>query len=742
MKKTTLVISLLAFILALNINAEEVNNRYVLQRINGKVTLDGLSGEAAWKSIKPLPVIMQVPDFGKTPTEKTDILVAYDDDYIYAAARCFDSDAAKIQASSRKRDESAMGNEWFGIVLDTFNDKENALLFATTPKGLRLDAALINDVQGAEPYNLSWNTFWDVKTVHNENGWFVEMRIPFSSLKFQEKDGRVVMGLIVYRWIARKNELSIYPAIPFNWGAVSNLKVSRAQEVVLTGIRGHKPLYVAPYILGGHSRSYELNAEETAYNGVNDPAFEVGLDIKYGLTKNLTMDLTVNTDFAQVEADDMQVNLTRFSLFFPEKRLFFQERSSTFEFNFGDTNRLFYSRSIGIYNEMPVRIYGGVRMVGRVGNWDLGIMSMQTAAVEDNPGENFSVLRIRRQVFNPYSYVGGMVTSRLGTDGDYNIAYGLDGIFRLFGDDYLQINWAQTYDKASENKLLSLDPAQIRIGWQRRNTKGFIYDLNYNYVGENYHPGMGFQDRDNYSRFESQLKYGWWPGEQSKLLNHSAFLNGFTFLSNEDDTVESSEISAGWELATRTRFDLKIAFTRFFENITEGFSFNNNGDKNNPDVPVGEYTFYGLDVTFNNPSNRRFYYQANVYAGTFYDGRRLTLGLSPRWNVSPTLELSAVYQLNYVTFPDRDRAFTAHITRLRALAMFSTKFSISAFIQYNSSADTIATNLRIRYNPREGNDLYLVYNEGINTDRYRVEPFLPHTDNRTIMIKYTHTFKF
>jgi hypothetical protein len=634
-----------------------------------------------------------------------------------------------------------MGNAWFGIVIDTFNDKENALVFATTPTGLRTDVQVLNDAEGDSPFNTSWNTFWDVETTRNNTGWFAEIRIPFSSLRFQETDGQVVMGLIAYRWIAHKNELSIFPAIPFDWGEVSNLKVSRAQEVVFSGIRGRKPLYVAPYLLGGHSRSYELNAEETAYSGLNDPAYEAGLDIKYGLTRNMTMDITVNTDFAQVEADDMQVNLTRFSLFFPEKRLFFQERSSTFEFSFGDSNRLFYSRRIGIHNEQPVRIYGGVRVVGRAGGWDLGIMSMQTASTENNPAENFSVLRVRRQVINPYSYVGGMVTSRLGTDGTYNIAYGLDGIFRLFGDDYLQFHWAQTYKDETENKLLSMEPAHIRIGWERRNTKGFIYDLNYSYVGEDYNPGMGFQDRDNYTRFESKLKYGWWPGETSKLLNHSAFLNGFIFLSNLDQSVESSEIGAGYELATRTRYDLKIEFKRFYENITKGFSFNE-ADEEDPDVPVGEYTFYGLDVTFNNPLNRRLYFQANLYAGSFYDGRRLTLGLSPRWNVSPSLELSGTYLLNYVTFPDRDRTFTAHITRLRALAMFSTKFSASAFIQYNSLADTIAANLRIRYNPREGNDLYLVYNEGINTNRQRAEPFLPHTDNRTVMIKYTHTFKF
>ena len=182
-----------------------------------------------------------------------------------------------------------------------------------------------------------------------------------------------------------------------------------------------------------------------------------------------------------------------------------------------------------------------------------------------------------------------------------------------------------------------------------------------------------------------------------------------------------------------------VILKRFYENITKGFSFNEAGEED-PDVPVGEYTFYGLDVTFNNPLNRRLYFQANLYAGSFYDGRRLTLGLSPRWNVSPSLELSGTYLLNYVTFPDRDRTFTAHITRLRALAMFSTKFSASAFIQHNNTDDALITNFRLRYNPREGNDFYLVLNEDRTLGNSGMIPELPNFNNRTIMLKYSYTF--
>jgi len=298
------------------------NGQKEIPRITGAVKLDGLSNEQAWEGIHPLPVVMHAPNFLDEPSERTEILVAFDNDYLYLAGRLFDSEPSRIQSASKKRDEMKPNNDWFGVVIDSFNDKENALVFFTTPSGLRLDMHVFNDAIADEYFNASWNTFWDVATVRNGQGWFVEMRIPFSSLRFQDREGRVVMGLIAWRWIARKNELIIFPEVSPKWGGWSGFKPSQAQEVVFEGLYSRRPLYVAPYALGGFGRSFELNDQETAYVRDDEPAHEAGLDIKYGLTSNLTLDLTLNTDFAQVEADDEQINLTRFSLFFPEKRLF------------------------------------------------------------------------------------------------------------------------------------------------------------------------------------------------------------------------------------------------------------------------------------------------------------------------------------------------------------------------------------------------------------------------------------
>jgi len=713
--------------------------------LRGPIILDGASTEPAWADVSPISLIQHAPHFGQPPSERSEVLLGFDEEYLYVAGRLYDSDPDKIQACTKKRDTMSPSNDWFGVIFDTFNDKENGLGFFTTPCGLRFDLSIYNDAQPASPetgmpsMNLSWNTFWDVKSIQHQEGWFVEMRIPLSSLRFQDRDGKVVMGLISWRFIPRKNELHVFPAIPPDWGAWSSWKPSQAQEIVLEGVRAQRPLYITPYGLNGYGRNFVLNAEETAYVQEDDPVAELGLDIKYGLTNNLTLDLTLNTDFAQVEADDQQVNLTRFSLFFPEKRLFFQERASIFDFNFGGPNRLFYSRRIGIYEDEDevVPIYGGARLVGRVGPWDLGFMDMQTAPLKafDLSSENFGVFRVRRRVFNSNSYVGGMLTSRIGTAGTYNVAYGLDGILRVFGQDYLTMNWAQTFQDHAVNRFWSLDPAKIRISWERRTVNGLGYDLSYSRAGETYDPGMGFEMREDFTRFGNRLLYGWIPGERSMLYRHQLFLGGSVTLRNSDRSTESAELGPGWEMESKSGFGGMVQPKFYYESLTEPFEVTDEIE-----VPVGDYSFFGVEGLFTTPMGRMFSLMSMWEAGSFYDGWRISWGFMPRWNLNSTWELEGFYQYNRVDFPERKQGLTAHLVRLRILATLSTQITLSSFLQYNGISDAVIANFRFRYNPREGNDFFLVYNEVLNTDRAREIPHLPITDNRAVMIKYSYTF--
>lgn len=713
-------------------------DQLVIPRVRGSVTLDGLSNELAWEGIKTLPVVMHSPNFGNAPSELTEILVAFDNDFLYVAGRLYDSEPSRIQVNSKQRDSGDPSSEWFGIVIDSFNDKENALAFFTTPAGLRWDAAFYNDAQEAfsrEPLNTSWNSFWDVSTESNDEGWFVEMRIPFSSLRFQDQEGRVVMGIISWRKIARKNEWVIFPAIPPDWGFWSKFKPSQAQEVLFEGLYSQKLLYVAPYLLGGHGQSSEKDESESFYRGTQTLEHEAGLDIKYGLTSNLTFDVTLNTDFAQVEADDQQINLTRFSLFFPEKRLFFQERSSNFDFSFGGPNRLFYSRRIGLYEGEPVRIYGGIRLVGRAGPWDLGFLSMQTAPIQNLPSENFGIFRMRRQVFNPYSYLGGILTTRLGIDGSHNIAYGLDGIIRVSGDDYVTLKWAQTFETDQNNNPLSLDSGRIYVSWDRRTLKGFSYNLLGSYSGPTYNPGIGFKLRDNFACSYNVIGFGWLPGENSSLFFHRVFSESLLILSNTNGKPESAFVGLGYEFETKSGYEGRLIPGLSYENVPDAFSLSDDAE-----VPEGEYSYFNLTGEFSTPGGNPLNTQANFDTGSFYDGWRVSICMNPRWNISSSIELEGSYQFNHVAFPRREQQFTSHITRLRVLYMLNTKLSATAFLQYNSAIDTVIFNFRLRYNPREGIDFYLVYNESLNTNRYRETPFLPFSNSRAILLKYTYTF--
>ncbi|MFC2129423.1 DUF5916 domain-containing protein, partial [Bacteroidota bacterium] len=515
--------------------------RYILPRLDSELKYDGICDDPGWAKIEPLPLIMMTPSYGNEPSEKTEIRIAYDDDYLYMGAKCFDSHPEKMKIQL-KRDDWKYECDWIMLILDTFNDKENTVLFGTSPSGGRTDVAFSNDANSLSyDMNTSWNTYWDVKASVDNAGWQVEMRIPFSSLRFQDKDGETVMGLSVSRYISSKNEGICMPNVEEKYGFWGANKATQAIEIVIKDIKSKKPLYLTPYLLGGLEQENILSDDETKYDHSNYKTWNAGLDVKYRLTDNLTIDATINQDFAQVEADNQIVNLTRFSLFFPEKRMFFQERRSNFDFKFDKSNRLFYSRNIGLYNGNPVGIYGGGRLVGRIGDVDVGFLSMQSAPMGEESllSENFTVLRLRKQVINTNSYVGGMATNRMDFNGSYNTAYGLDCIFRLFGDDYLKVMWAQTFDDASSNDALSLDPARIYVNWERRTSKGIAYNFDYSRAGSDYNPGIGYERRTNYSLYSGTLSYGWIYSD-SWINNHQLSLSGYQYSENVNNTRETA----------------------------------------------------------------------------------------------------------------------------------------------------------------------------------------------------------
>jgi hypothetical protein len=737
------IVFALTFFLLINAQSQSLVS---IPKIQGEIKFDGIVDDACWQNLKPLEMVMHTPNFGSQPTEKSEVMICYDNTYIYVGAKLYDSEASKMLITSKKRDEGSNSNESLSLVFDSFNDKENALVFSTTPSGLRNDLTVLNDAIAANPrnppFNDSWNTFWDVKTTQDETGWFLEMRIPFSSMRFKEKDGKVFMGLICFRRIAHKNEVDIFPAIPPDWGMYSTYRPSRANEVTFEGIKSKKPFYIAPYALTGYQQDNVLNESGTAYEMNGSPKFSAGLDAKYGITNNLTLDVTVNTDFAQVEADDEAINLTRFSLFFPEKRTFFQERSSIFNFGFEGRSNLFYSRQIGLNKGEQVPILGGGRITGMAGKWDMGFLDLQTQSFDPSdslqsslPSENFGVLRLRRQVINRNSYVGGIMASRMGMDGSFNTSYGVDGIFKILKNDYVNIKLAQVMANGAANNPVSLDPTRLFLNWKRYNDRGLGYDFTYSFTGKDFKPGMGFQQRKDYSFYAGSLQYGWIPGESSILMNHKFELNEELYVDNPTGNTQTAETELAYKFNFKSGFGGMVSVMNSYENVEKEFSFSADAS-----VPAGKYNFTQFITHMNTSESKTLILAIDGYAGTFYDGNRLTLGLEPLWNIGSSLQLGIAYEYNHVNFPNRNQTFTGNIGRFKALLMFTTKLSISTFVQYNSAENALSSNFKLRYNPREGNDFYIVFNEGRSTYRDLENPRLPLFNSRSILLKYTYTF--
>jgi hypothetical protein len=704
-------------------------------KISGGITFDGIPDEEVWNQITPLKLIMHTPVFGNEPTETSTVKMAYDNEYLYVSGVLQYNDASTIRAISKKRDYATLSSDWFGIMIDSFNDRKNAVGFFTNPNGLRSDATAKNDVLEMDDVNFSWNTFWDVKTIIKDNIWYAEFRIPFSSLRFQVKEGMTYMGIIILRYMAAKSEMITFPSISPDY-PFAYWKPSLSSIISFEGLKPLNPVYVTPYITSGISQINEL--QENSYKSKSTPKFDAGLDAKYSITNNLTMDLTLNTDFAQVEADDQKINLTRYSLFFPEKRVFFQEKADVFDFSFLGGNNLFYSRKIGIYDGHPVRIYGGARLTGRVNKWDIGILDMQTASFENNPGENFGVFRTKRTVFNQNSFVGGMLTSRLGMNGTYNLAYGADGQFRLIRDEYVTFKLAQTFENNSTNKIFDLSPSRLLFRWDRRNQKGLGYDFLYTYSGDSFNPGIGFETKENYQGIRGILQYGWLPDENAVIRYHKISFMGYNFWNTATGLQETSSGMITWLFEAKKGYTGSLFGTWYREDLVDTLSLGNDQAY----VPPGRYSFANFTVQYNTSGSNEVSGEILVEAGSFYDGWKVSLSASPMLNIGSGFNLGLTYNLDYVSFSQRMMKFANHIVGLKSLLTLTTKTSLSAFVQYNTAIDKVMANIRLRYNPREGNDFYLVYDEGLNTNLLRESPALPHSFGRTILLKYTYTFRF
>ncbi|MCA9735051.1 MAG: carbohydrate binding family 9 domain-containing protein [Deferribacteres bacterium] len=717
----------------------QIDSTLSIYRFQKAPAFDGIPEDLEWHNATSLPLVSSYPNENGIPSEKTEIRIGYTEEFIFVGGSFFNQNISDLQANSLTRDKAASSDDMFGFILDTFNDNENALAFLTTPTGIRLDQTIFNDaevISDVLPFNESWNTFWDVKTEITKEGWFMEMRIPFSSLRFQDIKGKVSMGLLAWRWLGKKTEAINFPPFPKKF-MLAHLKPSIMATITFEGLQRKNPVYLTPYFLAGFGYNHELNDPETAY--LKDDSFkrELGLDLKYSLTSNLTLDLTANMDFAQVEADDEQVNLTRFSLFFPEKRLFFQERSSVFEFATGDGTRLFYSRRIGIDEDGNIiPIYGGARLVGRIGTWDVGAMNLQTEKSYELESENFNVLRWRRRLFNPFSSVGGIFTSRINARGDNNFALGLDSNIRLWGDDYLAFALAQSVlrgDEAPESDAFSKN-GRLSLQVNRRSFQGMGYKLGTIWSGEYFDPGAGFIFRENFTKWNGDLGYTWLYSDKSKFNSTQIEWLNSVYLRNVDSEVESAIIGPRIQTSFKNTGGAILWLRSNYEALQEAFELSD--DIN---IVPGAYNFTDVDMLFFTPFSMPYRAEGEITVGQYYDGTRFSVAINPEWSLSKYLTLLGRIQYNRIEFDKTKQVFRGDVYQIRARFAFNTQLSGNVFAQYNTFDEDVTVNVRFRYNFREGNDFYVVYNEGVNMDRFRFNPVKPRNLNRTLMAKFSYT---
>ncbi|RME00995.1 MAG: hypothetical protein D6814_02425 [Calditrichaeota bacterium] len=706
--------------------------------VGADIKIDGRLLEPVWNRAEPITTwYRQTPNEGSPPSQITRMWLIYDAEAIYLAARMQDTNLDRMMVRTLERDSFTPEQDAICLFLDTYNDNLTAYGFIVTPAGVRTDIAVANDGEGRfGSWNIEWNTFWEAAAQQDKDGWSVEMRIPFSSLRFESKGGEAIMGAIMWRYLARNAEYDVFPAIPNKWRA-SAFKPSQAIDIRFEGISKHNPVYFKPYSLGGIKQANLANPDNTGYYFQNDWKRRMGLDVKYNLTSNLIVDITMNTDFAQVEVDDQRINTTRFSLFFPEKRAFFQERSALFTYRFpGGPQRLFQSRRIGIVNGQQVPILGGVRLTGRSRGWDIGFIEMQTGHTTldstEVPSENFGVLRVKREVFERGSFVGGMFTSRTDFQGHYNLVLAIDGDIRFLGPQYVKLHLSQSV----ENGATLSDSWYSSITVQRRIQKGFSFGVSGSHYGYEFNPGIGFLTRTGVDRFGYRLQYTWYPGAKQSLQSHTLTLRqSMVWSANTASTLETFDNRLSWDGLFKSAAKTRLVLRYRHEFIFEPFSIGE------VEIAPEKYNFLSAETQYKSPSGNAFRYEIRGTYGGYFGGRQIQLALSPSWTVDRHFAFALNYEFNHIAIDNE--IFKAHLMRLRFRSAFNRALSINAFIQYNSDAANLSTNIRFHYNPAEGNDLYFVYNENLNTElnfKSDVQFPLPRMQNRTILLKYSHTF--
>ena len=701
-------------------------------RLERPLQIDGRIEEEVYQIVPAISdLIQQVPDEGAPATEPTEVWIFYDDDNLYISVRCIDSDPERIIATEMRRDHSAifLGDDTFTVILDTFYDRRNGFMFQINPLGAERDQAVV----GALP-NGSWNAVWDIKADRFANGWSAELIIPFKSLRYR-RSGPQIWGINFRRIIKRKNEFAAVAPLPATYGTAGIYQLGFAATLVgLETPAQSVNLEVKPYVLSS------LTTDRTAAAAFrNDLATSAGFDFKYGLTRSLTADVTVNTDFAQVEEDLQQVNLTRFSLFFPERRDFFLEGQGIFGFGrapqqpFGTTSAfardvpvLFFSRRIGLSNGQSVPVVAGARVTGKTGPFDVGLLNIQTA---DKPSAgatatNFSAIRLKRDVLRRSS-IGLIATERLPTagGGDSNLAVGADASLRVSDDVTITGYYARTSSATRTG-----DDSSYR---GRFDYSADRYGIAFEHllVGDQFDPAIGFVRREGIRRNTATARFS--PRLRQSPIRKLTWQSTIDYVTGDHTaTVENRSVDGSFGFELHNGDQATMWYSRGYELLPFDFAV-----APGVIVPGGGYNSDEFTLSYTLSQQRKLSGRLVASGGSFFDGTKYTTSYSGRLAFVPQLSLEPSVSLNRVRFPYGD--FTAQVLSTRLTITPTTRLMVSSLIQFAGTTHTLSSSARLRWEYVPGSELFVVYSDGRDTSGVR-----PELLNRSIAIKVTRLVRF
>ena len=706
-------------------------------RYDGEVNLDGNLDEEVYRTLTPVSnFIQQIPTEGAPASERTEAWVFFDDDNLYVAARNYESVPEEDWvANEMRRDTSQLRtNDSFSVMLDTFLDRRNGVAFLVTPIGGFSDFAIANEGDRGRGVNFDWNIVWNSRVGRFDGGWTVEMQIPFRSLRYEPGEEQT-WGVQFRRIIRRLNEASYFTELPIS-AALGNSLVAgmwRISEAgTLTNLEvppNNFNLEIKPYGLGTVTTNRQVTPE------INDDFdSEAGVDIKFGITNNLTADFTYNTDFAQVEVDERQVNLTRFNLFFPEKREFFLEGRGNFDFTQPrnlDIPTMFFSRRIGLEQGQIVPIEVGGRLTGKIGDFDVGALSIGTdgSGLDGIESTQFSVLRLKRDVLSR-SRVGVILTDRSEslTGIGSNSLYGVDGQFNFMTDFEISGFATKTDTDGLKGEDLSY-MANFDYNGDRYGVRS-----GYLVVEENFNPEMGFKRRSNFKQYEGNLRFS--PRiTSSESIRRLVFQAGTeSYWSASFDDLETRE----HELSFTTEFEegdeLEFSVTDQFEMLRVPFRIA-------PGVILqpGDYDFTSYEASYRWGTQRKFSGTLSLRMGDFWSGENNAISFSGgRIELSPQLSIEPSYALNKVELPEGD--FRTELGRFRVTYTISPRMYFSGLVQYDSRASSFSTNFRFRWEWAPGSELFVVYSDDRDTDPF-MNPSSMQLRNRGWAIKINRLFQ-